>query len=107
MVFPAVGGPVKGNFFKCDERVPSAGGQLQEGSHRLNFDQYGSRLEATVSDGVLEVRYVLNGRSYPFRAHPASAPAPASAASCPPNLRALCHIPSNTPTRTSTSLPIS
>ena len=62
MEFSADGGAVKGNFFNGDERVPSTGGQIQEGSLRLNFDQYGSRLEANVTDGALEGRYVRDGR---------------------------------------------
>jgi LmbE family N-acetylglucosaminyl deacetylase len=49
MEFSADGAVVKGNFFNGDERVPSTSGQLQEGSLRLNFDQYANRLSATVS----------------------------------------------------------
>src|SRR6478672_6282970 len=64
------GGAVVGNFFNGDERVPSTAGQLQEGSLRLNFDQYANRLEATVTEaGELEGRYGRDGRWYPFRAH--------------------------------------
>ena len=72
MEFSASGAAVTGNFFNGDERVPSTGGQLQEGSLRLNFDQYANRLEATVSEGALEGRYGRDGRWYPFRAHRAS-----------------------------------
>jgi peroxiredoxin len=83
MEFSADGGTVKGNFFNGDERVPSTGGQLQEGSLRLNFDQYGSRLEAKIAGGTLEGRYVRDGKEYPFRAHRASPAAPASATGVP------------------------
>lgn len=97
MEFSGDGGTVKGNFFNGEERVPSTGGQLQEGSLRLNFDQYGSRLEATVSDGALEGRYGRDGRWYPFRAHHASAPAPAHAAGGMPNIDGLWEIPTKSP----------
>ena len=93
MEFSADGGTLKGNFFNGDERVPSTGGQVQEGSLRLNFDQYGSRLEANLTGGALEGRYVRDGRSYPFRAHRASAPAPASAASGVADISGLWEIP--------------
>jgi peroxiredoxin len=83
MEFSADGSTVKGNFFNGDERVPSTGGQLQEGSLRLNFDQYGSRLEANITGGTLEGRYIRDGKVYPFRAHRASTAAPASAAGVP------------------------
>jgi peroxiredoxin len=93
MEFSADGAAVKGNFFNGEERVPSTGGQLQEGSLRLNFDQYGSRLEASVTGGALEGRYGRDGRWYPFRAHRASAPAPANAAGGVPNIDGLWEIP--------------
>jgi peroxiredoxin len=83
MEISADGSTVKGNFFNGDERVPSTGGQLQDGSLRLNFDQYGSRLEANITGGTLEGRYVRDGKVYPFRAHRASTAQPASAAGVP------------------------
>ena len=76
---------VKGNFFNGEERVPSTGGQLKDGSLRLNFDQYANRLEATVSEGGLEGRYGRDGRWYTFRAHRAS-PSPAITADNTPNI---------------------
>ena len=85
MEFSADGGAAKGNFFNGDERVPSTGGQFQEGSLRLNFDQYANRLEATVSEGGLEGRYGRDGRWYTFRAHRAS-PSPAITADNTPNI---------------------
>src|ERR1035441_4405512 len=81
MEFSGDGASVAGNFFNGDERVPSTGGQLQEGALRLNFDQYASRLEAKVTEGGLEGRYGRDARWYPFRAHrAAAAPVSASAA---------------------------
>lgn len=97
MDFSGDGSSVAGNFFNGDERVPSTGGQLQDGSLRLNFDQYASRLEATVTGGGLEGRYGRDARWYPFRAHRTSAvPASANAASVPdgvPDISGLWEIP--------------
>jgi peroxiredoxin len=92
MEFSTDGDAMKGNFFNGDERVPSTGGQLQEGSLRLNFDQYANRLEATVSEGGLEGRYGRDGRWYPFRAHRPSPP-PATTADNAPNIDGLWEIP--------------
>jgi peroxiredoxin len=84
MEFSTSGDALKGNFFNGDERVPSTGGQLQQDSLRLNFDQYANRLEATVTEGGLEGRYGREGRWYPFRAHRAET-APANLATNVPN----------------------
>jgi peroxiredoxin len=84
MEFSASSDSVKGNFFNGEERVPSTGGQLQQGSLRLNFDQYANRLEATVTEGGLEGRYGREGRWYPFRARRAAA-APVNLATDVPN----------------------
>lgn len=92
MEFSEKGAAVSGNFFNGDERVPSTGGKLQEGSLLLNFDQYASRLEAALKDGALEGRYGRDARWYPFRAHPAAAAAPANAAGIP-NIDGLWEIP--------------
>ena len=93
MEFSGDGASVAGNFFNGDERVASTGGQLQEGSLRLNFDQYASRLEAKVTEGGLEGRYGRDPRWYAFRAHRApAAPASASAAGVP-DISGLWEIP--------------
>src|ERR1035438_1322083 len=83
MEFSGDGASVAGDFFNGDERVPSTGGQLQEGSLRLNFDQYASRLEVTLKDGALEGRYGRDARWYPFRAQRAAAHPTASTAGVP------------------------
>ena len=97
MEFSANGAAVKGNFFNGDERVPSTGGQLREGALRLNFDQYASRLEATLTEGGLEGRYGRESRWYPFRAHRAAAPAPASGPDGAPDIGGLWEIPTKSP----------
>jgi len=70
---------LKGWFFNGDERVPSTSGRFEDGSLVLSFDQYASRLEATLRDGLLEGKYGRSTRAgYPFRAKrftPTRAPA--------------------------------
>ena len=97
MEFAGNGDAVKGNFFNGDERVPSTGGQLQEHSLRLDFEQYASRLEATVTEGGLEGRYGRDARWYPFRAHRAAAPAPAGDPAGIPDIGGLWEIPTKSP----------
>lgn len=92
MEFSGNGAAVTGNFFNGDERVPSTGGQIDGGALRLNFDQYASRLEATLKDGALEGRYGREGRWSVFRAHPAAPPTVADAAGVP-NIGGLWEIP--------------
>ena len=96
MELAANGTAVKGNFFNGDERVPSTGGQLEQDSLHLNFDQYANRLEATVTGTGLEGRYGREGRWYPFHAHRAS-PAPAHAATNTPNIDGLWEIATQSP----------
>ncbi|MFN8063024.1 MAG: TlpA disulfide reductase family protein [Vicinamibacterales bacterium] len=73
----------KGSFFNGDERVTSSSGRLENGALALTFDEYGTKLEATLKDGVLEGQYVLASKAtYPFRARRFEA-ATDSAASVP------------------------
>src|SRR5258707_3275527 len=48
---------IKGSFFNGDEKVTSTSGQLESGRLVLSFDEYGTRLEASVKDGQLEGQY--------------------------------------------------
>jgi peroxiredoxin len=96
MEFSAGDAGVAANFFNGDERVPSTAGQLQNGSLRLNFDQYANLLEATVTEGMLEGRYGREGRWYPFRAHRAPATSSVSAADVP-DISGLWEIPTKSP----------
>ena len=64
------GAAIKGSFFNGDEKVTSTSGTLENGALTLNFDEYGSKLIATVKDGALEGEYNrgTRGASYPFQA---------------------------------------
>lgn len=54
------GANVQGWFFNGDQKVHSTSGRFENGKLVLNFDQYASKLEATLNNGVLEGTY---GRS--------------------------------------------
>ena len=64
------GSSIKGSFFNGDEKVTSTTGQFQNGSLVLNFDEMGTKLEATLKDGRLEGEYSrgTRGTPYPFEA---------------------------------------
>ena len=64
------GSSVKGSFFNGDEKVTSTTGKLENGALVLSFDEYGTKLEATVKDGRLEGEYNrgTRGAPYPFQA---------------------------------------
>jgi thiol-disulfide isomerase/thioredoxin len=57
-------------FFDGDDRVnPSNSGSFQNGSLVLNFDSYGTKLEATLKDGILTGTYGgASGSAYTFQA---------------------------------------
>jgi thiol-disulfide isomerase/thioredoxin len=61
---------IKGSFFNGDEKVTSTTGHLENGKLLLTFDEYGSQLEATATDGRLEGQYSRStrGAPYPFKA---------------------------------------
>jgi thiol-disulfide isomerase/thioredoxin len=64
-----------GAFFDGDLRVESTGGAFEGGRLRLDFAQYGGRVEAEVIDGRLVGRYDrgTRGAAYPFSAARATA----------------------------------
>jgi thiol-disulfide isomerase/thioredoxin len=70
MELSGTGTNVKGSFFNGDEKVTSTTGRLDHGSLVLSFDEYGTKLEATVKDGRLEGQYSrgTRGAPYPFQA---------------------------------------
>ncbi len=75
MEFTGSGPQVAGSFFNGDEKVISTGGRFENGVLRLNYDHYGSRLEATLTDGTLKGDYIRPAGKYPFSAKPSAPPA--------------------------------
>jgi thiol-disulfide isomerase/thioredoxin len=61
---------VKGSFFNGDDKTTSTSGSLENGRLTLNFDELGTKLEATLKDGRLEGQYSrgTRGAAYPFAA---------------------------------------
>src|SRR5580658_9221508 len=64
-------GPViQGSFFNGDERETSTSGQFDNGSLLLNFDDYATKLTATLKDGALEGQWgPFQKKFYPIEAH--------------------------------------
>jgi thiol-disulfide isomerase/thioredoxin len=74
---------VTGTFFNGELRISSTGGQFENDTLSLAFDQYASTIEATYVDGRLEGQYVRGTRrAYPFTARPAT-PAETATADAP------------------------
>src|SRR5262245_49696102 len=48
------GASAKGSFFNGDEKVTSTTGSFENGALVLSFDEYETKLEATLKDGRLE-----------------------------------------------------
>ena len=78
------GSNVKGSFFNGDDKTTSTSGTLVNGALSLNFDELGTRLEATLKDGQLDGQYArgTRGAPYPFHAK-RFAPVQADAANIP------------------------
>src|SRR5262245_19264943 len=64
------GSGVKGSFFNGDEKMTSTTGSFANGALVLSFDEYETKLEATLKDGKLEGQYSrgTRGAPYPFQA---------------------------------------
>ena len=64
------GSSVKGAFFNGDDKTMSTSGSLENGTLTLNFDELGTKLQATLKDGRLEGEYSrgTRGAPYPFAA---------------------------------------
>jgi thiol-disulfide isomerase/thioredoxin len=78
------GKAIKGSFFNGDEKVTSTTGSFENGALILSFDEYGTKVEATLKDGRLEGQYSrgTRGAPYPFQAK-RFAPAPVGDAPIP------------------------
>ena len=74
----AAGSGIRGSFFDGDVKVTSAPSVFEHGAIDLRFDQYGARLQATLSGDRLEGKYDrgTRGAAYPFSATRAVAPKP-------------------------------
>jgi thiol-disulfide isomerase/thioredoxin len=79
------GTAIKGSFFNGDEKVTSTTGSFENGALTLSFDEYGTKVEATLKDGRLEGQYSrgTRGAPYPFQAK-RFAPAAVGDAPIPP-----------------------
>jgi thiol-disulfide isomerase/thioredoxin len=64
------GAAIKGSFFNGDEKVTSTTGQFENGALVLSFDEYGTKVEASLKDGELDGQYNrgTRGAPYPFHA---------------------------------------
>ena len=64
------GSAAKGSFFNGDEKVTSTTGSFENSALVLSFDEYETKLEATLKDGRLEGQYSRStrGAPYPFQA---------------------------------------
>jgi thiol-disulfide isomerase/thioredoxin len=69
-------GGIRGYFFDGEVKVPSTVGRFADGAVDLRFDQYGARLQATLTGDRLEGKYDrgTRGAPYPFTATRAVAP---------------------------------
>jgi thiol-disulfide isomerase/thioredoxin len=63
------GAGLRGSFFNGDEKVTSTTGAFENGTLTLSFDEYGSTLIATLTDGRLEGEYNRGTRGAPYRFH--------------------------------------
>jgi thiol-disulfide isomerase/thioredoxin len=70
MEIAGAGSSVKGSFFNGDQKLTSTTGSFENGSLVLSFDEYETKLEATLKDGRLEGQYTrgTRGAPYPFQA---------------------------------------
>jgi thiol-disulfide isomerase/thioredoxin len=82
--FTGSGTAIKGSFFNGDEKLTSTTGSFENGSLVLSFDEYETKLEATLKEGSLEGQYSrgTRGAPYPFKAK-RFAPAPVDGAEVP------------------------
>jgi thiol-disulfide isomerase/thioredoxin len=84
MEFSGAGSAVKGAFFNGDEKITSTTGRFENGALALSFDEYETKLDATLKDGRLEGQYSrgTRGAPYPFQAK-RFAPVPATETGVP------------------------
>ncbi len=90
----AAGAGIRGHFFDGEVKVPSTVGTFAGGAIDLRFEQYGARLQATLTGDRLEGTYDrgTRGAPYPFAATRASA-APKAVAGKVPSISGEWRIP--------------
>ncbi len=76
MQFSGAGNTFKAWFFNGDEKIVSTAGNSTPTKILARFDQYNSRLSATLNNGALDGDYTRDGKVYPVHAVPFRAPAP-------------------------------
>ena len=74
--FAGSGNSFKAWFFDGDRKTLSTSGESTKSTVLARFDQYNSRLEATLKDGALDGTYTRDGKVYPVHAVPYKKPAP-------------------------------
>jgi hypothetical protein len=60
---------VKGSFFNGDDRTTSTSGRIDKGDLTLNFDQLGTKVEATLAGDALDGQYLRGGSRAPYPFH--------------------------------------
>jgi thiol-disulfide isomerase/thioredoxin len=60
------GPQVTGTFFNGDDRIPSTTGTFENGALTLAYDEYGTKLDATLKDGRLQGQYSRGTRGGPL-----------------------------------------
>jgi thiol-disulfide isomerase/thioredoxin len=68
MELSEVGRVARGSFFNGDEKVTSTSGRFDHGNLVLEFDYYGSKLDASLKQGTLAGTYFRNNKYLPFEA---------------------------------------
>jgi thiol-disulfide isomerase/thioredoxin len=79
MEFATDSSGVTGTFFNGEQRFTSTTGKIENGALKVDWDQYLSRLQATLHDGILTGSYTQGGRrggTFPFEARPHEATPP-------------------------------
>jgi thiol-disulfide isomerase/thioredoxin len=76
MQFSGSGDAFQAWFFNGDEKTLSTSGNSTATTILARFDQYNSKLEATLQNGELDGNYTRDGKVYPVHAVPYRAPAP-------------------------------
>lgn len=90
----ASGSSVAGSFFNGEDTFTSTNGSFKDGQLELSWDYYGSKLEASLKDGVLDGTYSGAGRRRtPIAFHARKASAVSEDAAPAPSIAGVWEIP--------------